>query len=321
MQVAEEAEALAMRGDVAGARRMLEAAANDAMALAALANWHLVGTRVPRDVARGRALLRRAAAIGHVDAALMEVAFTANGSGGDADWAAALALLGTAAKGDPVAAQQLAMIGAMRLTADGQPQAPPNGRPLSEAPEVRLFPALFSPAECAHVAAVAADVMEPSRIVDPVSGAARPDPIRTSDGAVIGPGREDLVVRALNLRIAAASRTPVEHGEPLSVLRYAPGQQYRPHHDALPGAANQRGWTMLVYLNQGYGGGETHFPATGLMVAGRGGDGLLFRNLDDAGAIDPMALHAGLPVTAGKKWLCTRWIRMGPHDPWGEAGV
>lgn len=321
MSIAARAEALAARGDVAGALRLLEAATGDVEALALLAHWHLVGARVPRDVAAARALLARAAAIGHVDAALIEVAFTANGSGGPADWGAALKLLERAAAGDHVAAAQLALIRAMRLGPDGEPVATPAGRTLSTAPDVRLFPALFSPDECAHVAAVAGELMEPSRIADPATGRYRPDPVRTSDGAVLGPAREDLVVRALNMRIAAASGTDVAQGEPLAVLRYAPGQEYRPHHDALPGAANPRGWTMLVYLNEGYGGGETRFEATGLTVRGRGGDGLLFGNLAADGSPDRLARHAGLLVTRGTKWLCTRWIRLRPHDPWSSGAV
>lgn len=135
---------------------------------------------------------------------------------------------------------------------------------------------------------------------------------------MIGPVQEDLV-RALNRRIAAASNTEITQGEPLAVLRYAPGQQYRPHHDALPGAANQRLWTMLVYLNESYAGGETRFPPLGLSVRGRLGDGLLFRNAAENGAPLPDALHEGAPVTAGRKWLCTRWIRQAAYDPWNPS--
>jgi prolyl 4-hydroxylase len=158
--------------------------------------------------------------------------------------------------------------------------------------------------------------MEPSIVLDPASGRPIPHPVRTSSGAVIGPTREDMVVRALNKRIAAASDTAVEQGEPLQVLHYAPGQQYRPHHDAIAHTDNQRGWTMLVYLNEGYRGGATRFTETGLTVQGKGGDGLLFHNLDAAGRPDPRARHAGLPIEVGTKWLATRWIRLRPHDPW-----
>jgi prolyl 4-hydroxylase len=316
MSVVADAERQAAGGDIAGAVRRLEGASSDVEALALLANWLLVGSGVPRDLPRARALLTKAATIGHVDAALMVVAFTANGTGGDADWPAAVRLLELAAVGDPIAAEQLALLRAMRLKPDGSPPGRPASRRLSDRPDIRHFPGLFSPAECAHVASVAGDLLEPSMIVDPVTRRARPDPIRTSDAAVIGPARETLVVRALNRRIAAASATDVDAGEPLTVLRYVPGQEYRLHHDALPGVSNQRAWTMLVYLNEGYRGGQTGFPASGLQFQGRGGDGLLFANLDSNGVIDPAAQHAGLAVTAGAKWLCTRWIRQQRYDPW-----
>jgi prolyl 4-hydroxylase len=73
---------------------------------------------------------------------------------------------------------------------------------------------------------------------------------------------------------------------------------------------------MLVYLNEGYRGGETAFPANGLQFRGRGGDGLLFANLDGEGEVEQAARHTGLEVTAGAKWLCTRWIRQRRYDPW-----
>ena len=315
--VVERTTAMAERGDISGAHRFLDAAAvaGDVEALATLASWYLSGIHVARDLPRARSYLRRAATIGHVDCALMEIAFTANGSGGPADWSKALGLLANAAVNDPIAAEQLALIGAMHLNDEGHPRHPPTGRVLSSSANVCQFDALFTAAECAHVAGVSATLLEPSMIVDPATRQARPDPVRTSSAAVIGPARENLVVRALNQRIAVASHTAIEHGEPLTVLHYRFGQQYRSHHDALPNATNQRRWTMLVYLNEGYRGGETQF-ADGLTVRGRGGDAILFRNLDAQGGIDLAARHAGLPVHSGDKWLCTRWIRERPHDPW-----
>jgi prolyl 4-hydroxylase len=113
------------------------------------------------------------------------------------------------------------------------------------------------------------------------------------------------------------SGTAPEWGEPLQVLRYRPGQEFKPHRDCTDDVANQRVWTMLVYLNDGYAGGETEFLETGLKVRGGTGDGLLFRNADEAGRPDMRTLHAGLPVTSGEKLLASRWIRQkrfGPVD-------
>jgi prolyl 4-hydroxylase len=97
----------------------------------------------------------------------------------------------------------------------------------------------------------------------------------------------------------------------MQVLSYAPGQQYHQHSDALPNVppGQQRVLTFLVYLDEAYDGGETAFPALGLNVRGRTGDGLLFRNASHDGTPDPRSVHAGLPVTRGVKHLASRWIR------------
>ena len=79
--------------------------------------------------------------------------------------------------------------------------------------------------------------------------------------------------------------------------------------DALPSEANQRIMTAILYLNDGYQGGETQFLRTGLSVAAKAGDLLIFENVTADGRADPMALHAGAPVTQGMKMIATRWIR------------
>lgn len=319
----EQARALLFNDQATAAVAALEAAgtAGDVDALMQLAVWRLAGLAGPRDLDAGRALLRRAIDIGHVDGALMEIALVANGNGNARapDWASARILLDTAATSDPIATQQRDLLRKMALKADGSPLGLPEPTVLAAAPRVVLYRGLLTPQECGHVASASSDLLEPSSVLDPRSGRSIPHPIRTSDGGAIGPLREDLVIRALNLRIAAASATAVEQGEPLTVLRYRPGQQYRPHLDTIAGAANQRIRTVLVYLNQGFGGGETRFPQLGLAIQPQGGDALVFDTTLADGTSDQRALHTGEPVTAGTKWLATRWIRAEPIDPWTLA--
>ena len=93
------------------------------------------------------------------------------------------------------------------------------------------------------------------------------------------------------------------------MLRYSPGQEYRPHFDYLEGVENPRPWTALIYLNDDYEGGATRFVNTGLQVRGRTGDVLVFGNAASDGTKEPLAEHAGMPVLAGTKYLATRWIR------------
>jgi prolyl 4-hydroxylase len=308
----------ASQGRAAEAVRLLETAgaSGNADALFELALWHLGATRIPRDLGAARALLKRAVAIGHVDAALMEIALTANGSGAAPDWPAAVTLLRQAATKDPLAAEHLKLLGQMALGRDGAPQQRPSGQRLNPSPHIQRFAGFCTPIECAHIASVAAPMLQPATVFDPASGRMVPHPIRSSDNAPIGPMQESLVVQAVNRRIAAATETDVAQGEPLTVLRYGPGQQYRPHLDTLTGEPNQRIRTAILYLNHNYAGGETVFPLLDLKVAPQVGDLLVFDNVDASGASDPNSRHAGLPVVNGTKWIATRWIRAEPTTPW-----
>jgi prolyl 4-hydroxylase len=309
---------LIQQGQVSEALAVVSRGASigDLDSLVQFAVWHLDGRHMARNLAGARRLLRSAVELGHVDAALMEIALTANGSGAPANWVKACDLLRNAARADHVAAHQLALLKSMQLDDSGAPLSRPRTEQIGTEPNVTRFARFLSAGECAHIAQVASDLLEPSVVVDPATGRQVPNPVRTSHGGVIGPAREDLVVRAINRRIAAISRTHVDQGEPLAVLHYAPGQQYRPHLDALPGEPNQRIRTVLIYLNQGYGGGGTHFPINGLTVTGRAGDAIMFDNCLADGTVDSRSQHAGLPVTHGAKWLATRWIRAKPYDPW-----
>lgn len=314
MDIAQGVDHLASEGRTHDAYQLLstQAAAGDAGALFTLGLWRLSGQNVPRNLAASRDFFRRAATAGHDDAARIYTAFVAGGTGGPANWADALRLMSARAETDASAARQLDIISDMALTSEGEPVALPGPKQLSASPKATLFPKLFSPAECAFLIEVAEPIMQPSVIVHPQTGQPMRNPVRTSDAAAFPLADEDPALHALNRRIAAASGTRVKQGEPLQVLRYRPGQEYRPHSDVLPGERNQRVLTMLVYLNDGYRGGETFFMANGLKVRGEIGDALLFRNVREDGRPDENAAHAGLPVTSGVKFISSRWIRAAP---------
>ena len=110
---------------------------------------------------------------------------------------------------------------------------------------------------------------------------------------------------------------PLEFGEGLQILRYAPGAQYRPHYDyfdpAEPGTATilrrggQRLATLVIYLQEPEQGGATTFPDVGLEVAPRRGTGVFFSYEQPDSAT--RTLHGGAPVLAGEKWVATKWLR------------
>ena len=119
-------------------------ASGDADAQFRQAIWKLSGQPLQRDLPGARALLRQARIAGHTDAALFEVALTANGSGSPADWRAAYDSLEVLAKTDLVAAKQVELLKKMKLTSHGDPIDMPDRERLGEAPDVWRIPALFS---------------------------------------------------------------------------------------------------------------------------------------------------------------------------------
>lgn len=311
---ARDAVRLAQDGRSAEAIGLLDraAAADDADALLLLALWRIEGRLLPRDLPLARDGLDRAQALGHAGAARTYAGFVAAGVGGPRNWAATLALLGAWRERDPVAQRQLALIGAMALDDNGDPVAVAEGETLCESPEVRRFPGLLTADECAFLTESAQPRFKPALIFHEGQQKFVSDPLRNSDAAGFPIAFEWPAVHALNRRLATASDTDVAQGETLQILRYAPGQEYRVHLDAIPGLVNQRVLTFLVYLNDGYQGGETEFTEAGLSVRGRRGDGLLFRNALADGRPDPRARHAGRPVLRGTKLVASRWIRARP---------
>ncbi len=308
--------AAAGRGTEAARVVLAGAAAGEADALVLAAQWRLLGAFAdvlgPRDPAAAKALLARAADGGDVSARVLLGYWTANPACGAPDFGTARAHLAAVAAAAPQLAAQLAVFDGLAA----RPLPPPE--PLARDPDVTRFPALFAPGECAWLIAAARERLAPSLIVDAVTGAARADPVRRAQAMSFGPFDEDLVVAAVGDRIARASGTRRAAAEPLAVLAYPPGGEYRPHLDTVPGLVNQRAVTVLVYLNDDFAGGTTDFPDAGLSVTPRTGDAIVFRVADGTGRPLAASRHAGAPVTRGVKYLASRWIRAADHDIWAQ---
>lgn len=276
-----------------------------------MADLHKLGTAALQagDYVAAREYLRRTGEEGSLDAAAIYANLVASGTGGPREWQNGLAMLRALAKVNPASARELSLIGRMALTADGDPVSLPPAEPVCDAPHVVAFRALFSAAECEYLIEAATPMLTPALIVDVATGAEKSDPIRISDGCGFVRPLENPAVHALNRRLAAVSGTAAEQGEPLQILRYRVGGEYKPHYDSIPGADNPRALTLLVWLNEAYDGGETWFNTPQLALKGQAGDAVLFRNVGADGARDPLSAHAGLPVTAGEKFLASKWIR------------
>lgn len=280
----------------------------------------------PEDQALCLRLLQRAAADGSAVAAALFAERLAHGEGCEADPDAAAALWTQLEAGGVARLPRFTLpppdpAGAPRRLTLEDALHPPQAQPLSAQPRVSTIDRLFSADECRLCIASARPHMHASQTVDPLTGEAHALSLRTSSETCFDPLMEHSALRLAQLRMAAAAGIDLPNAEQLTVLHYAPGQQYRPHRDYLPAGAighdhphaGNRARTVIVYLNAVEAGGATEFPIPGLRVEPFPGRAVIFDNLHPDGSPDPDSLHAGLPVDAGEKWLATLWIRQGRH--------
>lgn len=187
-----------------------------------------------------------------------------------------------------------------------------------QAPKLALLGGVLSDEECDELASYCATRMERSAVVGDNGGGSVVDSRRTSSGAMIQRGETQLVSR-LESRLAVLAHWPVERAEGLQVLRYGPGNEYKPHFDwfdpKLPGSQNhlanggQRTGTFVIYLSDVEAGGGTIFPSLGLEILPKKGGAVFFANVDEFGAPSRLTLHGGSPVTKGVKFVANKWLR------------
>lgn len=196
---------------------------------------------------------------------------------------------------------------------------PLNGDVVAEKPLVMLFKKFLTRRECNYVIASAGPHLHKSQVIDPITGKFVEMDYRSSSDMRFWHAYQDLVIHCINLRIVEVTDEPLSHQEMLGVLRYYPGEQYKAHGDYLTldsqgknlelERSGQRIKTFIIYLNEGYLGGETEFCNRNIKVKGSAGDGAFFINIDERGVVDPLSIHASLPIKQGVKWLTTMWIR------------
>ena len=196
------------------------------------------------------------------------------------------------------------------------------GRRLCADPLIHVVDELLSPAECAHIIAVAQPKMRRSQ----VSGAAggKVSQGRTNALTWVRHDTDDTVL-AVATRISATVGLPLAHAESLQVIHYEPGQEYRTHFDAYDLSTEkgqryterggQRLVTALAYLGA-VEGGTTDFPRLGISVAPRCGSVLVFHNCHPGTDVcDRRTEHQGRPPLRGDKWAFNLWFHERPYWP------
>lgn len=152
------------------------------------------------------------------------------------------------------------------------------------------------------------------------------DEFRTSHSCNVDPQNE--TVKRVEGKITSLMGIDVAHGETIQGQRYRVGQQFKPHFDffhrgeaywdEMMRSGGQRTWTAMVFLNDVEAGGETNFTQAAAKVTPRRGNLLCWNNMDGIGQPNSYAMHQGCPVTAGTKYIITKWYR---ERPWAYTGT
>ena len=175
---------------------------------------------------------------------------------------------------------------------------------------------ILTPEECKAII----DYAEPKFSRSTLVAAEAVDNTRTSETAWLS--RDHDLSRKILAKARELTGMPFENCEDIQVVRYKPGTYYKPHHDAccednehclkFEDEGGQRVGTLLVYLNDDYEEGWTAFPDANLKLKAPPGGGVFFRPLGrDDWRCHPKALHGGMPVKNGTKYLCNVWVREG----------
>ncbi|MDT8409236.1 MAG: 2OG-Fe(II) oxygenase [Wenzhouxiangellaceae bacterium] len=153
--------------------------------------------------------------------------------------------------------------------------------------------------------------------------------VRDSDQALMPLPSAHPVSASIERLMAWSCGKSMAFAEPMVALRYRTGQQYRWHRDYFqPGTPatdrelenfGQRVHTGILYVNDGFEGGETEFRDWQLVLRPALGSVVSFSGVHADGTPDPDSIHRGRPVQGGEKWIATLWFRDRPL--WNRRGL
>ena len=185
----------------------------------------------------------------------------------------------------------------------------------TDAAQIYACPDYLDPAQCQTLI----DVIDANRRPSTLLSSSYDAEFRTSESCDMD--RWAPHIRPIDEAIAALLGIQPEFGETMQGQRYAPGQQFRAHHDYFHESEDywqrvrheggQRTWTAMIYLNDVEEGGATWFPQAGVRFRPKRGLLLAWNNMAPDGKANPATLHEGMPVERGVKYIITKWFREG----------
>ena len=194
---------------------------------------------------------------------------------------------------------------------------------LHKNPDIILIENFLTAEECDYIIKLGEPHIKKSEVCG--KNGSRPDKSRTSMTAHIGKKflRGDNPDKVLLNVLEKASKyggLPAKNIEPIQLVRYEPGQYFKPHYDYLDSKLpiyknnieknGQRELTFFVYLTDvdEDAGGKTYFPKLKKHFSANKGGAIFWTNMVD-GKEDPRTLHSGTELKKGIKYGLNIWVR------------
>lgn len=194
---------------------------------------------------------------------------------------------------------------------------------LHDEPQIVLIKNFLTDEECNHIIKIGEPHIKQSEVCG--NGGSRPDKNRTSMTAHIGKkflskDNKDKILMNVLKKASNYGGLPEENIEPIQLVRYTPGQYFKPHYDFLDRNMSmyrenierngQRELTFFVYLNDVPDklGGKTFFPKINKEFKGDKGDAVFWKNVVN-GKDDKRTLHSGTELKEGIKYGLNIWVR------------
>lgn len=139
-----------------------------------------------------------------------------------------------------------------------------------------------------------------------------------ADGIFINP-KEDIFLRGLLDRLLPIIKKDWRFVDYVNFIKYNEGGKFKAHSDFIDTTSNanledlkiggQREHTFLIYLNDDYVGGETHFTIMNKTIKPERNKIVWWKNTLPNGSQNMATIHESKKIYSGTKFLVGIWVR------------
>lgn len=168
--------------------------------------------------------------------------------------------------------------------------------------KVHTIPYVLTRKQCENIRNDALLYLKPSKVYNVPDK--YQDLIRSSTSCTIL-NEDTLLIQSIASKL---SGYPIDNIEPVQIVRYEEGQGFSEHYDTdKDSISSTRVATFMIYLNEGFIGGETEFTQIKKLITPEIGMGVFWWNTS-GGELIQESKHKGRYIISGTKWIINTWV-------------